>query len=233
MQVGDKGRISTPRCRSVAWFLLAGICLTSPIEAELVLLVGGGVLKVESFERQGEQMSLQLPAGGTLILPVLRIDRILADEIESETPSDLPDGDLDFDFRPRMPVPETPFGELIFSVARRYSINPGLVAAMVETESAFDPHAVSRKGAMGLLQLMPATAVRFGLTADNVFDPQHNLDAGVRYLRWLADRFAGDVTLALAGYNAGEAAVERYGGIPPYAETRNYVRKVYSAALRE
>ena len=207
------------------------VCLgwTPPIGAELVLLVGGGFLKVDEYHREGDQMKLLLPAGGTLSLSVLRIDRIIADEIEDESEDDLRTALVAIDFAADHEVPSTPFGELIFTVARRYAINPYLVAAMVRAESAFDPRAVSRKGAAGLLQLMPATARRFGISEEEIFDPERNLDAGVRYIRWLAERFAGDLPLVLAGYNAGEATVDRYQGVPPYTETRNYIRRVYSA----
>ena len=172
-------------------------------------------------------MKLLLPGGGTLSLSVLRIDRIVADEIEESTGTfEAPAIDLQFDAS--QGVPETPYGNLIFRIAERHAVNPQLVAAMVRAESAFDPQAVSPKGAAGLLQLMPATAERFGLAADEVFDPERNLDAGVRYIRWLAERFAGELPLVLAGYNAGEAVVDRYDGVPPYRETRNYIRRVYS-----
>ena len=98
--------------------------------------------------------------------------------------------------------------------------------AVILAESAGRQWATSPKGAMGLMQLLPATARRFGVA--DPFDPAQNVAGGTRYLRWLLDRFGGDVTLALAGYNAGEGAVERHGGVPPYRETRNYVRAVQS-----
>lgn len=199
-------------------------------KAELVLLVGGGVLKVDGFSRTGDRIDLQLSSGGTLELSIWRIDRILADEIEDVADDDLGPGELEIGFSSDHEVPDTPYGELIFVTAERHALNPHLIAAMVRTESAFDPKAVSRKGAAGLLQLMPATAQRFGISRQQVFVPEHNLDAGVRYLRWLVDRFEGDLALVLAGYNAGEAAVDRYGGVPPYKETREYIRRVYSAA---
>jgi soluble lytic murein transglycosylase-like protein len=103
------------------------------------------------------------------------------------------------------------------------------VAALIHVESAFNPRAVSRKGAYGLMQLLPATARRFGLTRKkDLFNPGKNLDAGVRYLKWLTQRFGGDVQKILAAYNAGEGTVERFGGIPPYRETQQYVRKIFS-----
>lgn len=208
----------------VAWML----CTAGTARGELVLLVGGGVLKVDNYERQGDRIKLDLPAGGSMSLSILRIDRILADEIVSEPEDPLKAGAVDLDFSSDHGVPATPFGALIFSTARRHSVNPYVVAAMVRAESAFDPQAVSRKGAAGLLQLMPSTAQRFGVDEESIFDPERNLDAGVRYIRWLSDRFDGDLTRVLAGYNAGEATVDRYDGVPPYAETRDYIRRVYS-----
>ena len=208
---------------------LAMVLMSSPpAVAELVLLVGGGVLKVDDFHREGDRIKLLLPSGGTLSLSLLRIDRILADELEREDGIELLGAGVDIAFSPDHLVPETPYGELIFLAAERHAINPQLIAAMVRTESAFDPRAVSVKGASGLLQLMPATARRFGVAADQIFDPEANLDAGVRYIRWLSERFEGNLALVLAGYNAGEATVERYSGVPPYAETREYLRRIYS-----
>lgn len=114
-------------------------------------------------------------------------------------------------------------------LAPRYGLAPELVLAVIEVESNFNPRARSPKNAQGLMQLIPETAARFGVR--DVWDPVENLRGGMAYLRWLLDHFEGDVTLALAGYNAGENAVTRHGGIPPYAETRAYVRRI-SAMLR-
>ena len=111
---------------------------------------------------------------------------------------------------------------LVNSIAPKYGVDPGLVLAVIQAESAFRTDAVSPKEAAGLMQLIPDTANRFGV--GNVFDPRENITGGVKYLRWLLAYFQGDVTLALAGYNAGEGAVDRYKGVPPYEETRNYVR---------
>ena len=114
--------------------------------------------------------------------------------------------------------------EVILEEARRWRIDPELVTAVIAAESGFNPRAVSRKGAVGLMQLMPATSKR--LSVADPYDPGENVAAGTRYLRELLDRFQGSLELALAGYNAGPGAVARYRGIPPYRETRDYVRKV-------
>jgi len=113
---------------------------------------------------------------------------------------------------------------LVRRLAPEFGLDPALVAAVVEVESAWRPDSVSPKDAAGLMQLMPETAERFGVR--NVFDPEQNLRGGMMYLRWLLAYFRGDVPLALAAYNAGEGAVERHGGLPPFAETVDYVRKV-------
>ena len=121
-----------------------------------------------------------------------------------------------------------PYEALITEHARRERVAADLVRAVIQVESAFNPTAVSSKGAMGLMQLMPATAVELGVS--NPFDPDQNIRGGVTYLRRLLDRYDGNVELALAAYNAGMGNVEKYGDVPPFKETRNYVRKITGAA---
>jgi soluble lytic murein transglycosylase-like protein len=110
------------------------------------------------------------------------------------------------------------------AAAREYGVDEAIVRAIIHAESAFNPNALSRVGAQGLMQLMPATAQRFGV--GNPFDPVQNIRGGVKYLSWLLKRFDGNLTLAAAGYNAGEGAVDRYKGVPPYKETQRYVQRV-------
>lgn len=117
------------------------------------------------------------------------------------------------------------YDSYIVESSNRYGIDPLLIYAQMHQESAFKLKALSHKGASGLMQLMPPTARRFGVT--DIYDPRQNIDAGVKYMRWLLNKFDGDVNLALAGYNAGEGAVMRYGNtIPPFNETREYVRRI-------
>jgi soluble lytic murein transglycosylase-like protein len=116
------------------------------------------------------------------------------------------------------------YGAEIDEVATRHGVSPALVRALIRVESGFNPWAVSSKGAQGLMQLMPRTAMSLGVR--DAFDPRQNIDGGVRHLRYLIDRYPGNLPLALAAYNAGEGAVDRHGGIPPYQETQQYVRKV-------
>jgi hypothetical protein len=119
---------------------------------------------------------------------------------------------------------------IVHDAAERHNLDPALVNAVISTESGWNTQAVSGKGAMGLMQLVPGTAERFGV--ENPFDPAQNVDGGTAYLKTLLDRYNGDLTLSLAAYNAGEHAVDRSGGVPPFWETRQYVRKVKNAYFR-
>jgi len=123
---------------------------------------------------------------------------------------------------------DVPYGAQITAAAKKYGLDPALLAGLVKQESGFNPNAGSPAGARGLTQLMPGTAAGLGVT--NVLDPAQSLDGGAKYLRQQLDAFGGDVARALAAYNAGPGAVQRYGGVPPYAETQNYVRVVQANA---
>lgn len=127
-------------------------------------------------------------------------------------PADIPmSGDCDLDW-------------IIFRAGEKAGVDPRFIHAVIKQESKYDPHAISYVGAQGLMQMMPATAKRFGLK--DPYDAAANVEAGTKYLKWLLKRFNGDVSLALAGYNAGEGSVDKYKGVPPYSETQNYVKKI-------
>jgi len=121
-------------------------------------------------------------------------------------------------------APTATVNELVASIARQHDVEPSLVDSVIRVESNYNPNAVSPKGAMGLMQLIPSTARRFGV--NDTFHPQQNIEGGVRYLKYLMQLYNGDERLALAAYNAGEGAVAKYKGIPPYPETQNYVYQV-------
>ncbi len=129
-----------------------------------------------------------------------------------------------FDYRWVPHAVATRYDDIILQLARAYKVEPALVKAVMHVESAFNSSATSNKGAMGLMQLMPDTARRFGV--QNAYSPVENVTGGVRYLSWLFRYFDGNVIHMIAGYNAGERSVDKFGGIPPFAETRDYVRRV-------
>ena len=217
--------------------LLAFVAGLAPARAELVVLTDGRFLKVKSYEVTGEQARLDLHYGGRMTLAIDRVERIVDDEYVPPPPPDpvaevvaeaVKTGLIPLRFEESQPVPEGPYGTLIYETAKRHQVNPQVVAALIRQESAGKVRAVSHKGARGLMQLMPATAQRFGVRKEQLFDPQHNLEAGVRYLSWLIDQFPNDLARVLAAYNAGENAVARYKGIPPYRETQNYVRRIFT-----
>ena len=132
--------------------------------------------------------------------------------------------------RPAMSIDRDGAEKLVREAAERHHMDPALVRAVIETESGWNATAKSRKGALGLMQLIPTTAVRFGV--NDAFSPQQNVDAGVRYLKTLLERYNGNLDLALAAYNAGEGAVDRAHGVPAFRETREYVQKVQNAYFR-
>jgi soluble lytic murein transglycosylase-like protein len=192
--------------------------------AKLAVFVDGRVIKVDDARLEGSEIVLDLKGGGTLKVSAVRIDRVIADEVE-ETESSKPFADATCPASwSDLELPENlPFREPITSAARAADLDPWLVASVVQAESAFDPAAVSRVGAAGLMQLMPAAASEHGVR--DVFDPVENLRGGAEHLRAMLDRF-DSLPLALAAYNAGATTVARYEGVPPYKETRNYVRRV-------
>ena len=195
-------------------FLLALGLLALPVvaSADIALLSTGSTMKVTAQRAEGDLVVLVLKGGGEVGVPAAMVRGIVPDEVLEEIgPGDAANGAGDFE-------------GLVAEAARRHGLDPGLVMAVVGVESGFQPQAVSPKGAQGLMQLMPATARDLGVA--DPLDPAANLDGGSRYLSSLVARYDGDLTKALAAYNAGMGAVARHGGVPPYTETRNYVRKV-------
>jgi len=203
--------------------LIGGMSVTTA--EQVVRFADGRVLEVASVEPQGEMILLSMTGGGAISVPAWRV--VGWKEVR-RPPAEPPPSAGRSDASWRRAAGN--FAEDIARAARVHSVDPILLTAVVRTESNFDPMAVSPKGAQGLMQLMPQTAERFGVA--DVFDVSDNVDGGARYLSWLLNRFDGQTDLALAGYNAGEGAVDRYSGVPPYPETENYIQKVLREAAR-
>jgi len=218
---------------TLIWSLLAAH-VAGAVRAEIVILDNGRFLKVAGYRVDGDSVRLELENGGRLVMPLLRIDRMIDDEIATEESADdgaAPGAEAPFvylGFAADDRAPDTPFGGTIFEVSKRRNVNPNLVAAIIRAESAFDTDAVSDAGARGLMQLMPATGKRFGVLPEELFDYELNIEAGVTYLEELIETYSEDLTLVLAAYNAGEGAVSRHRGVPPYRETRDYISRIYS-----
>jgi hypothetical protein len=195
--------------------LAAALCLAPlPAAADIVHFTSGHSLSVESHRMEGDRLVLALRSGGEIVCSPSLVERISPDEVPYAEPA---------------PVATRgsaglPLDRIIREAAARNRLDPRLLMAVIRVESNFEPRARSPKGAMGLMQLMPATARQYEVT--DAYDAHSNVDAGARHLRSLLDRF--DLSLALAAYNAGEAAVRRFGGIPPYRETQDYVRRILS-----
>jgi len=212
---------SAPRVRVLCLFCAAAAC-AAPAQAELVYFRTGRALSVRAIRSDGELLVLQLRGGGEVTCGQDVIVRVEPDEVEypeeHESSTEAPAADS----IPRpAPIPAR-FRDLVNAAATRYGVPARLVHAVIQVESGYRSSARSPKGARGLMQLLPSTGRQYG--ALDLFDPETNIDAGVRHLKWLLQRF--DLPVALAAYNAGEAAVARFGGIPPFRETRNYVNRV-------
>jgi len=179
------------------------------LRAEYFVLRSGQRLDVTGYQLLGGTYRLQL-RGGTVEVPAEQVVAIEPEEIFTPAPA--------------MDVSKEPFGDLITAAARRYSVDADLITSVIAAESNFDPKAISRRNARGLMQLLPVTAATLGVK--NIFDPQENIDAGTRYLRDLLQVYKNDLGLTLAAYNAGPDRVQRYGRVPPFAETISYVRRV-------
>ena len=180
--------------------------------AEYFVLQSGQRLHVTGYQLLGDTYRVQMN-GGFVELPAANVTTIEPEDV--------------FTSAPPVEAAKAPFRDLIEGAAARYSVDADLITSVIAAESNFDPKAISRRNARGLMQLLPGTAARLGV--QNIFDPRENIDAGTRYLRDLLLLYKNDLALTLAAYNAGPQRVRQYGRVPPFAETRSYVQRVRSA----
>ncbi|MGQ0735492.1 MAG: lytic transglycosylase domain-containing protein [Acidobacteriota bacterium] len=232
-----KARRSSRRFRG--WLVVAIAVVASPAAAERIVFTNGRSISVRDYSVHGDTVTVSLREGGQARFSATMVARVEADEVPADLrvegaggPEDPPPPVV-----PRspasglegaQPLGERPFAGLIDAVSRRHDVDPVLVHAVVQVESNYQPRARSHKGARGLMQVLPATGRDLGIS--NLFDPEANLEAGVRYLKMHLARFP--LADALAAYHAGPGAVTRHGGVPPIADTRQYVQRVLANLAR-
>jgi soluble lytic murein transglycosylase-like protein len=195
--------------------------------AEIVFFNTGRTLSIKEHHADPvdeDKLVLTLRAGGEIVCDPSIIDRIAPDEV----PYPEPEAENPVAITALASALPVKYGEIIDKVSAEQGVSPKLVRALIQVESAYHERAKSPKGAMGLMQLMPATAKQYAVA--DPYDPASNIEAGIKHLKSLLERLP--VALALAAYNAGEAAVERFNGIPPYRETQDYVARILRLASR-
>lgn len=192
-----------------AAFLIA-LFAAQPAKADYAVLRSGQRLHITGWQNLGDTVRLDL-AGGSVTIPASDLDRIEPEELFGESAQREPD---------------VPYSAQIWNAAHTYGLDPALVVSVIAVESNFNSRAVSKKSALGLMQLLPETAAQMAVR--NAFDPVENIDGGTRYLKQLLDRYDQNLALALAAYNAGPKRVDFYRGIPPLAETKSYISRVIS-----
>jgi hypothetical protein len=209
--------------------LLIGACLVLSVSvasasAEIVYLTSGRTLSVKDHRQEGDVIILLMRAGGEVRCDKSLVEKVVPDEVPHPDPPT--EGASAGDEQNRVDsaslLETTPYGEIISAMSEANGVDPLLVRALIQVESKYNPRARSSKGAMGLMQLMPQTVREYNLR--NPYDPKSNIEAGIKRLKSLIDKWG--VELALAAYNAGEGAVARFNGVPPYRETQSYVTRI-------
>jgi hypothetical protein len=214
---------------------LAMLLSASAASASIAVFTDGRNMKIENYQVEEEVVHLILQGGGKMSLPIGRVERIVDDEVappevvEEVKKIVAAEGGV---FPKRSwrysessgPLWQSKYNDIIVAAAKKFDVDAALVSAVIKAESDYNPRERSNKGARGLMQLMPATASRFGVT--DSYDPAQNIHAGTKYLRWLLNKFDGNADLAVAAYNAGEGNVWKYEGVPPFRETVNYINRI-------
>ena len=202
-------------CVAVLAAAVTGILACPAARADYAVLRSGERLHITGYENSGDTVKLSM-AGGTVEIPASELLSIEPEDVFQALPSEKP--------------ATGPYGEFIRAAAEKHGVDEALITRVIAVESNFNPKAVSPKQAQGLMQLLPQTAAQYSVA--NVFDPAQNIEGGTHYLKDLLEKYRGNLALALAAYNAGPDEVERYGGIPPFAETQNYVKRIISALAK-
>ena len=210
-------------------FVICSLLFPATASADIVVFKNGRTMSARGVKIAGDMATLALRNGGEVTFPANIIERVDPDEYPFDSPDSREDARVPLArgrVEPAIVSDEQlaarPFADLISTVAAAHAVDLRLIHAVIEQESNYQPRARSKKGARGLMQLMPATARQYGVR--DSYDPKSNIEAGVRHLKDLLTRL--DLPTALAAYNAGEGTIQRYGGLPPFAETQSYVRNI-------
>ncbi len=232
------------KTKGLLFFVLCSLLfvLPAPARADILVFTTGRTMSVQSYRVDGEMATAVLRAGGAVTFPAAMVSRVDPDEVPYPSPVSEASGEASVEAAVEAAAPlvsvstalgdaelaARPFAGLIAAAAASHNLDARLIHAVIEQESNYEARARSKKGARGLMQLMPATARQYGV--GNSYDPKANIEAGVRHLKDLLSRL--ELPTALAAYNAGEGTVRRYGGLPPFPETQNYVRRILQRAGR-
>ena len=220
-ETGKNRRVTAPALVSFVTFVSFVAC-AAPAHAELVFFNSGRTLSIKGHHADGDSLVLTMRGGGEIVCEASVVSRFAPDEV----PYPEPEAEALPPTAPIEAASTVPFGAIIDRVAAEQDVPVKLVRALIQVESAYQERARSRKGAMGLMQLMPETARRYAVA--DPYDPTANIEAGIKHLKSLLQRLP--TALALAAYNAGEGAVQRFHGIPPYPETQHYVSRILQLA---
>jgi hypothetical protein len=214
--------------------LALAICLAAnAASASIAVFSDGRNMKIESYAVEEDTIHLSFAGGGKMSMALTRIERIVDDEVTTPEVVEEVKKIVEEGVFPRRswtysevspPLWQSKYNEIIIAAAKKFDVDAALISAVIKAESDYNPRELSHKGARGLMQLMPATAERFGVK--NSFDPEENIYAGTRYLHWLLKTFDGNADLAVAAYNAGEGNIWKYNGVPPFRETVNYINRI-------
>jgi soluble lytic murein transglycosylase-like protein len=204
------GPAAMKRAGSLVLIAAAALASVPASRADYAVMRSGGRLHITAYKQTGDRMQLTV-AGGTVEVAASDVVSIEPEETFVANP-------------PAAPEVKGPFAGIIRDAAAKHGVDQTLIQRVIAQESNFNPRAVSRKDALGLMQLLPKTAAQYSVA--NVFDPAQNIEAGTHYLKDLLERYHGNLSLALAAYNAGPEMIQRYGGVPPFLETRSYIQRI-------
>jgi len=216
-----------------ALVLLAMLLAAGSASASIAVFSDGRNMKIEAYVVQEDTIHLTFTGGGKMSMALTRIERIVDDEVTTPEVVEEVKKIVEEGVFPRRswtysevspPLWQSKYNDIIIAAAKKFDVDAALISAVIKAESDYNPRELSHKGARGLMQLMPATAERFGVK--NSFDPEENIYAGTRYLHWLLKTFDGNADLAVAAYNAGEGNIWKYNGVPPFRETVNYINRI-------